>query len=146
MARARALLTLLACSAEAPTTVLDPSICQQTFEFGNFGCARIAGVLTGTAGQPVRFAHVVLNPRPEDSGVYTVPTALTSSAGEYALEVQIMHPGPVVGDTLTMVFSYAYRPGSESFVSGSVPVTVRFAHVGQPAWVTGLDLSVPVPP
>ena len=136
----------LACCDGSPTEPSEPAICLQTFEFGNYGCGRIVGRLTGTAGQPVSSAQVRVRPRADDTAAYTAPTDLTSSGGGYELLVRAMGPGPVIGDTVTMIFSYTYPPGSDAPVSDSIPITVRFAAVGERAPITRLNLSVPVPP
>ena len=76
---------MLGCSGGADPS--DGSLCPQTFEFGNFGCARVAGTIRGAAGQPLAGAVVTLTAPAEADDAYDFPSATTGTAGTYALEI-----------------------------------------------------------
>jgi hypothetical protein len=146
-------LALVACGASEPSE--DQSRCLQTFEFGNTGCAELAGVVTDPDGVPLAQAFVGLR----DPGEAGRPISLisgyvtTDSTGAYRLRaVRMAGEVPAEGpDTVTVWVRAGVPPPAEA-PSGtvgpmdSVLVTLELRPVGEPPVVTEVaPISVPIP-
>jgi hypothetical protein len=129
----------------------DSGGCPQTYEFGNFGCARVEGVVRDTAGTPIANASVVLLPADGVPNTFNSPARDTDAHGNYSLEIKDyggegVHPLP---EPVPMnLRAYLLDPAVENAVviaSELVPVTLRFAPVGETPEVARVDITIPVP-
>jgi hypothetical protein len=96
-------LTVIA-GCTAGSEPLDDRLCPQTFEFGNFGCARVAGTVRDGAGQPLAGVVMTLVPPSTADNSYDFPSATTEAAGTYALEIHRFDAPPAVrpADTIRL--------------------------------------------
>jgi hypothetical protein len=65
----------------------DGSLCPQTSEFANVGCARVAGTVRDGAGHLLAGVYVDLVPPSTADNSYDSPSATTEAAGSYSLEI-----------------------------------------------------------
>src|SRR4051812_37399999 len=80
----------------------NPDACPQTFEFGNFGCARVQGTVRNSAGQAIAGARVSLVPFEGDNS-YDFPVFDTNATGFYSLEIHRYGPPAITtADTVQM--------------------------------------------
>lgn len=111
----------------------DPTLCPQTSEFGNYGCARFAAVLTTPAGEAA--AGMVLRAVTMDSASAGQPSGLISqfsdSAGRVGLQLT-WFVRPPSNDTIRLRL-FALRPvlTGPAQQLDSLDVSVLFTRVGQ---------------
>jgi hypothetical protein len=142
-----ALIALLAGCSDSSDA--NPGSCPQTFEFGNFGCARVEGVVRDASGAPLAKARVGLTPAEGVPNTFNSPSDETDAAGNYSLEIHDLggegeHPAP---DPVPMNLRAALLTG-ESFAPTSdlVPVSLKFSAVGEVPEVAMVDITIPVTP
>lgn len=129
----------------------DDSLCRQTYEFGNYGCALVEGRVVDPRGAPVAGAYVGLwAPEDGDRGGYNFPTLRTGADGRFAMEVQRFTQPPVIPspDTVTMYLHASVPSGGPAdpvYRSDSVAVVLHVMPVGARAVTTHADVTVPVP-
>jgi hypothetical protein len=129
---------LLGCGA-ATTESLDPSICNQTYEFGNYGCTQVEGRVVNRTGAPIKGVQV------NAKGVSLLGQSLfgysaTDSAGHYSFRLTRYTFLPGEGDSAT-VSVRAFIP----FPTGTIPadstvVVAHFADVGARVRATPVPL------
>jgi hypothetical protein len=146
-------LALVACGASEPSE--DQSRCLQTFEFGNTGCAELAGVVTGPDGGPLAEAFVGLRDPGEAGRPITLISGYvtTDSTGAYRLRaIRMAGEVPTEGPDTVTVWVWAGVPpplDSPTGTSGpmdSVLVTLELRPVGEPPVVTEVGpIAVPIP-
>ena len=144
-------LSLAACAGPSE----DLSRCYQTYEFGNFGCAELTGLVTDPQGVPIAQAFVGMR-GPVQSGH---PAALTSgpgrtdSTGSYRLRtIRMSSEPPTDGpDTVTVWVWAAVSPPPEAPIGTPGPVdsvlaTREMRPIGELPVVTEVEtIAVPLP-
>lgn len=126
------------CSDEGPAS----NACPQTYEFGNFGCARIQGVVRNAAGGALA-ARVSLSPAGETPNTFDSPTRDTDADGSYQLEIHNYGPTSITGSTDTVpMYVRAFVPSSGSPVGDSVLVEMMFVPVGEVPQVLEADITI----
>jgi hypothetical protein len=94
------MLVALASCSDGPGP--NPDACPQTFEFGNYGCARVQGTVRNSAGQPIAGARMSLVPS-EGDNAYDFPIFDTDATGFYSLEIHRFGlPAITTADTVPM--------------------------------------------
>jgi hypothetical protein len=146
-------LALVACGASEPSE--DQSRCLQTFEFGNTGCAELAGVVTDPDGVPLAQASVGLRDPGESGRPVTLVSGYvtTDATGAYRLRaIRMAGEVPAVGpDTVTVWVRAAVPPPADApsgtvGLSDSVLVTLELRPVGETPVVTEVGpIAVPIP-
>jgi hypothetical protein len=128
-------LPIVACGPTGPVYI-DPTVCPQTREFGNFGCARFAAILTTASQVPV--PGIALHATLLDSANGVWPNGLSSEQSDEAGRVGLQftwYEGRPKSDTIR-VRVVALRPGAPGKLPepiDSLDVNVYFARVGQRA-------------
>ena len=143
-------LFLLACDGgTGPRDV--PIPCQQTYEFGNFGCTEIQGTVTNPEGIPLPGISVHTRFL-EDQDCCIGGHVDTDCEGKYRLRVHWMKyfqplPDDFVPDTLTFYVRASRRPNGPSDtlrIRDSILTQFRFAPVGEAPPVRTIDFLLPV--
>ena len=118
----------------------DGSLCPQTSEFGNYGCARVAGTVRDGAGQPLAGVVVDLVPPSTAGGSYDSPTTTTGAAGTYSLEIHRFNTPAAVraADTIPLYVRGAVPDHPE--LRDSVLVQVIFVPVDSAAQTVTREL------
>jgi hypothetical protein len=117
---------------------LDDRLCPQTFEFGNLGCARVAGTVRDGAGRPLAGVEVTLVPPSKAGNSYDVPSATTGVAGTYMLEIHRFDAPPAVRPADTIPLYLRGRVPEQPELRDSMLVEVIFVPVDSTAQtVTG---------
>jgi hypothetical protein len=129
---------LLGCGA-ATTESVDPSICRQTYEFGNYGCTQIEGRVVNRNGAPIPGVQVAAKGT-SLTGQSLFGYTATDTVGHYSFRLTRYVVLPGDGDSAT-VNVRALIP----FTSGTIPadstvVTAHFADVGARVKVTPVPL------
>jgi hypothetical protein len=143
-----ALATLaLACSS---TTEPDPSICQQTYEFGNFGCGDVNGLVLTRAGTPASGAYLSLRLETlQDGNSPLNALARADTLGRYSMRATWMFlTANGVRPDSAMVWVYAAMPTQpgQPRIADSIQVIARFSAVGERAPVVSVPvLTLPLP-
>jgi hypothetical protein len=142
VAIAAGLLTIAACNSLPidPNGRLDARACEQTYEFGNSGCAEIEGAVLDR--QDRALPGMIVGPRYVFPGAaFNTPYATTDSAGRFRLRItRFGADAPAVGPDTVSLFVLAYDPRSSGL---NVPATVRDSVMAR---VTVAPLGrVPVP-
>ena len=127
----------------------DPSLCNQTYEFSNFGCARVTGVVTRPGGEPLGGVYVSLHALDEsgfDRGEYNTPSTVTDADGRFSIEIKRYGspaeiPSP---DTLTARMQVARVYGHDVYRT-DIPVVLHFSPVGAKAVTVTKDVTLVVP-
>lgn len=124
LAIAAGLLSSVACNSSLIDTNgrLNARACEQTYEFGNSGCAEIAGTVLDR--QDRALPGMIVGPRYVFPGApFNTPYATTDSAGRFRLRItRFGADAPAVGPDTTSLFVLAYDPRSSGV---NVPATVR---------------------
>jgi hypothetical protein len=111
---------MIACRVTEP----DDRRCQQSFEFGNDGCADVEGEVRGVDSERLSGAQVVVFERSgQGYGTNTVPTT-TDAQGIFRLRITCILGCP--SDTVTY-WIHASLDG----ISDSVATSLAFARVGE---------------
>lgn len=127
------LFTFGACDSLGPVE-RDPTLCPQTGEFANHGCARLAAILTTAAGAPA--PGIALRGILLDSASAGTPSGLASDLSDAMGRVGLQltwFVTPPKEDTVHLRV-VAIRPGSPGVSPqriDSLDVRVVFARVGQ---------------
>ena len=146
-----ALAALAACGSSSPTRAeVDPRLCDQTYEFGNFGCTDIAGQVLGSAGQPL--PGISVGPRYlPDRHDFNSPFVDTDAEGRFHLRLHRFGAPPPAGqpDTVSLyIRALDFRSAGVNIparVRDSVLIQVTVAPVGAVAPVTEVVLRLPTP-
>lgn len=99
---------LLAAAATALLACGDPTgpdaPCQQTFEFGNVGCAEVAGIVTGLSGQPLPGRLVRVSPAVPHGAAYSGGSVRADAQGRFRTRIFRMTQtmAPLVPDTFSV--------------------------------------------
>ena len=130
----------------------DPAQCQQTYEFGNTGCAELTGRVTDESGQPIAGAYVSVQSAVDSSRAITLVGAeiQTDPSGAYQLRAirfdgEASSDGP---DTVTVwvravVPPPITEPVGTSGSGDSVQATLEIRSVGElPAVTQVADIVV----
>jgi hypothetical protein len=152
---AATVLGATACGASTEPE-FDPTLCHQTYEFGNFGCARIVAVVEPPPPPlPSDFLYSVRAvPARSNSGAVTAFANPPAQGGANLIEITDWG-APVavrtVGDTLSVWVvarlndrSAPVTPGvpQPPFAADSVLRLIRFSPVGSPALVDTVHLTL----
>lgn len=136
---------LLACSD--PTGPDSP--CQQTFEFGNFGCAEVVGTVTGLSGQPLPGRPVFVKVIPHGAS-YSGGFVRADAQGRFRTRIfRMTQPvTPLVPDTFS-VWVVAIDLASAELpdpvdIRDSVLRRLTLTPVGQRPVVAIADLALPL--
>ena len=138
-------------SCRAPVELLDDrAVCQQTYEFGNHGCAEVRGQVLGSDGRPLQGVDVGPRYFAGMEGGYNTYYTSTDSAGRFSFRIQRFspRPAPVDPDTFSIYVRASIRPppgGSAPLASDSVLTRLTLAPIGGvpiPATVT-IQLDYP---
>jgi hypothetical protein len=138
----------LACHADIAEP--DLSLCAQTYEFGNFGCGDVHGLVVNRNGIPVRDAYVnLLLAGASISGSPVGGYARTDSLGRFTMRATWMALTPANStrpDSALVLVSAAIPTLPASSRGDSASVMAHFAAVGQRApSVTVRTLVIPIP-
>jgi hypothetical protein len=135
------LIAVIASCSDGSEPVSDG--CPQTYEFGNYGCARIRGAVRNAAGEPLAGARVSLAPPSDVPNFYDSPTADTDETGLYRLEIHNYGPPPSAtsADTVAM-YVRAFLPSTEAPIGDSVLVDMIFAPVGAMPEMVEMDITI----
>ncbi len=134
-----------ACNGTDPSD--DPSRCQQTFEFGNTGCADLIGLVTDGGGHPIAGASVDVPGHAESGRDILIVTGFRPAdvEGRYSLRA-IRETGetPTEGpDTVTVWVRASEVPSSQQPAPrDSVLVLLQLRPVGEQAVVTEVPTLV----
>jgi hypothetical protein len=130
---------------------VDPSICQPTYEFGNFGCADVRGYVTGASGQGLYGYRVGISSAEGTNQCCGSGLATTDSTGYYSFRVFWWTPTPFdpdfVADTATLKILANRRPNSPSDTvsrRSAVIRLIRFSPVGAKAHINLVDLEIDI--
>lgn len=141
------LAALLAAACDSPLRQDDEAVCPQTYEFANYGCARVAGIVTRTTGQPIAGVDIRLIPPADPArGAYDYAAAQTGADGRFRIEIRrTQQPSQLpVPDTVTMTLR-ATESVANAVYTAEIPVVVTVRPVGEQAVVTHQDLSLQIP-
>jgi hypothetical protein len=116
--------------------------CPQTYEFGNFGCARVRGLVRNAAGEGVAGARVSLGPPSEAPNFFDAPFAETDATGLYSLEIHHYGPSPTGGSDTVSMYLRAFLPSTGAPIGDSMLVELRFAPVGEVPQVLEADITL----
>jgi hypothetical protein len=124
--------------------------CPQTYEFGNFGCARVEGVVRDAAGAPLGNVRVVLSLAEEVPNSFDTPVHDTDATGAYALEIHdygsdgrhAPPPDPVPMNL--QAFLLTGSPEDPAPSSDLIPVNLQFAPVGELPEVLEVNITINV--
>lgn len=141
------LVAVGACTSTPADPNADPSLCQQTYEFGNFGCSRIVANITAPSQPwPARYrlsmwARPARTTSGQELGFRTI-TAFGYSSLEY-----ILLPAPLLpagSDTVSvwLIGLMADDQTGATFAADSVLRVMRFAAVGKRAPVDTIQLTL----
>jgi hypothetical protein len=126
---------------------VDLRICQQTYEFGNFGCARVVGRVLDRHGNVItdRFVNVLLRSAQRD-GSTTLGITQTDTTGWFATGVTLMLP-PALDSIDLLLRASVVQFGSEqaSPAADSVEFTMPLGAVGAVAPVETVTVRLPYP-
>jgi len=127
----------------------NPGTGPQTSEFGNFGCARVEGVVRDASGAPLANARVSLTPAEGVPDTFDSAFDNTDAVGRYSLEIHDLggegeHPA---SEPVSMNLQAALLTG-ESLIPTSdlVPVSLKFSAVGEVPEVAKADITIQVNP
>lgn len=131
-------LSLLLSACQSTTGTNLSAACQQSYEFGNYGCAEVTGRVLGSSGKPL--SGVSVGPRflsEPDAGMYNSPYVDTDSEGRFRFRIQryAQRRNVPVPDTFSIYVRAAVRPppaaGASSPAVDSVLVQLELAPIGQ---------------
>jgi hypothetical protein len=135
------LLAALAACSDGPGPGSDA--CPQTFEFGNFGCARIRGTVRNGAGQPLIGAQVSVVPPSGTPNSYDSPFVDTDATGLYSIEIhQYASPDTIQAADTVPMYLRAFLPSDGSPIGDSVLVQMIFAPVDSMPNVVEADITL----
>jgi hypothetical protein len=129
---------LLACAGAACDRDISQAnaTCEQTYEFGNYGCAEVVGRVIGSTGMPLDSAFI----RPSfipviSAGTYNMPSVRTDAEGRFRLRIHRFGPraSPVMPDTFSIFVHAAvdYKPPATiSPAYDSVLAVLELAPIG----------------
>lgn len=140
------LAAVAACDLIESEPVSNPGVCRQTYEFGNYGCARVGGRVLNASGQPVAGANVRLSvAQGTESRAGELGLAVSRADGRYEVESIRYSPpsGQTNPDTVTMYLSVGLPGQAGPAAPDSVPVVVHFSPVGALAIVVQRDIQIP---
>ena len=118
------ILAVAACGSLTESR-LDARLCNQTYEFGNSGCAEVSGTVLGSADQPL--PGIIVGPRylASSSAVFNSPYVTTDSKGQFLFRItRFAGSPPATGPDTTSLFVYAVDPSSAGRDSVLAQVTV----------------------
>jgi len=132
---------VLGCSDDSGPSA--DEVCPQTFEFGNFGCARVAGTIRDAAGQPLAGVVVTLTAPTEADDAYDLPSATTGTSGTYALEIHRFDQPAIIraADTVSLHLRGVVPDHPE--LRDSMLIDVIFVPVDSEAQTVEADLVLP---
>ncbi|MES2178331.1 MAG: hypothetical protein V4550_10780 [Gemmatimonadota bacterium] len=135
----------IACGASSATDA-GAIACEQSGEFGSYGCGDVAGRVVGTSGAGVRDAYVVVFTDGSSAGGSSLSgLARTDSDGRYTVRASWLFPGARPNDVAVWVRATVQLAGTAT-VSDSVRVVARLRDVGQAAAkVDAPTITVAVP-
>ena len=138
-------LALAACEPSPARPVVDRRLCEQTYEFGNYGCTDITGQVLGSAGQPL--SGIGVSPRYFPGRYdFNSPALKTDADGRFWLRLHRFATPPVEGpDTVSLYVRALDFRSPDASVRDSVLIQVMVAPVGSVAPVTHVVLRLPTP-
>lgn len=148
--RTRAILPLVAgavvavCDSPAITDLDLARVCGVGGEFASTGCSFVAGRVTGIAGRPVRFAHIV--PRYERDCCAT-PVGLTGEDGTFLLQVDRYESAADLPTTVgAWIVAVKQQLPSDPRRADSVAVVLEFAPPLTAPDTVRADIVLPIEP
>ncbi|HEX2203447.1 MAG TPA: hypothetical protein VHG91_09130 [Longimicrobium sp.] len=148
LALAALLATAAACDQPLELEAIDPTLCLQTSEFANYGCARVEGLVTdASSGASLEGVEIRLIPPADPArGAYDFAAAQTAADGTFLIEIRRTQrpsqlPSP---DTVTMTLRASETIGNGVYTA-EIPVLLRFRPVGERAIVFQQNLSLQLP-
>lgn len=125
--------------------------CPQTGEFANFGCARLEGVVRDQAGTPLANARVTFTPSEEVNNTFDSAMHDTDTTGSYSLEVhdygfEDREPPAEPVPMNLRAFLLPDSPADLIRTSDIIPVSLKFAPVGELPEVLKVDITIDVTP
>ena len=132
-----------------PDRTLDPALCQQTYEFGNYGCGEFRGRVVTASGSPIIGAYLgarLVDTKFKGFSIYAL--SRSDSTGRYALRLifQSLGVNGVRPDTATVTVSAAVVVPGATTRADSVRVLARFDSVGSRAPVVDVPQLTVVAP
>ena len=137
-------------ACESTPVEADLRLCDQTYEFGNYGCTDISGQVVGSGGQPLPDILVYPHELP-DQDHFDSPSDRTDANGRFGLRLHRMYSPPPMGepDKVSLyVLAVDLRSADASGrprVMDSVLVQVTVAPVGAMAPHTAVELRLSAP-
>jgi hypothetical protein len=124
-------------------TTAGAEACRQTYEFANFGCARVQGTARNAAGEPLARVALSLRPVSDEGTTYDSPFQETDETGTFSLEIHNYAPSafdsPV--DTVPM-YLFAFVIGAEPSSVDTTLLNMIFAAVGDVPEVIETDITI----
>ena len=136
-------LALGACTSSTRPDA-DPRVCEQTYEFGNYGCTDITGQVLDAASQPL--TNISVGPRYlPDRHDFNSPFARTDADGRFRLRLHRYGAPPPVGPDTVSFYVHAVDFARPVTGKDSVLIQVTVAPVGALAPVTSVVLRLSTP-
>jgi hypothetical protein len=136
-------LALGACTSSTRPDA-DPRLCEQTYEFGNYGCVDITGQVLGSASQPL--PNISVGPRYlRDRDDFNSPFTRTGADGRFRLRLHRYGAPPPVGPDTVSFYLHAVDFNRPVTGKDSVMIQVTVAPVGARAPVTSVVLRLQSP-
>jgi hypothetical protein len=128
-------------SCRDPVDPVESPLCPQTYEFGNYGCARVVATI---AAQPdaslqgrVYVAVIAVGLHSGFDAAYVDGTAI----GTYSVSLTRFGPGrPGSGDTVSVWVRATVHDNSQLIAADSILRVIRFAPVGQLRTIDSVSL------
>jgi hypothetical protein len=124
--------------------------CPQTYEFGNFGCAKVEGVVRDVTGNPIAGARVSLTPAEDTPNTFDSPMDNTDASGAYSLEIHDYgtagRDGPPPEPVAMNLRAFLTTGEDPPPMSDLIPVSLEFAPVGELPEVLEVDITINLTP
>ena len=136
---------LAACEPSPAKPIVDRRLCEQTYEFGNYGCTDITGQVLGSAGQPLSGIGVAPRYFPGRYD-FNSPALKTDADGRFWLRLHRFGTPPAEGpDTVSLYIRALDFRSPDASVRDSALIQVSVAPVGAVAPLTHVVLRLPTP-
>ena len=124
------------------TDTVDPAVCPQTYEFGNYGCAQVVARVTTQSDASV-IGHFAVSVKALDpNSGFEVAGVQGATPGTYTISLTRWVPRMEgTGDTVSVWVKAGLFDASYTLVAvDSIPRVIRFAPVGQIRTVDSVSL------
>lgn len=122
------------CSSGVEPDAVDPTLCPQTSEFPNYGCARMVVVVEAPSGVSASQPRWMVQMSPlRSSGSGDARTLTAPGPVHFELTRFLAPPDPATGDTLTVRLAVNFYDAAQPttiIASDTTRLVVRYAPVG----------------